>query len=259
MAVKIHPQAIVESSAQLGEDVEIGPFCYIGGMAVLGDNTRVLHHATVEGRVTLGSNNTIFPYALIGGLTHDLKYEGGEPGLRIGDNNVFREYVTAHVATQSEDLTCIGSNNVFLAYSHVAHDCQIGDHLVMSSHSALGGHVEVENHVNIGWGAGVHQFCRLGRHCMVSACSKLVQDVPPFMLADGSPADVRSINKIGLERAGFQSSEIELIRTAFKVLYRKDFNRSQALQYLEENFAVEEEALLAEIIGFARASARGMA
>ena len=259
MAVKIHPQAIVESSAQLGEDVEIGPFCYIGGMAVLGDNTRVLHHATVEGRVTLGSNNTIFPYALIGGLTHDLKYEGGEPGLRIGDNNVFREYVTAHVATQSEDLTCIGSNNVFLAYSHVAHDCQIGDHLVMSSHSALGGHVEVENHVNIGWGAGVHQFCRLGRHCMVSACSKLVQDVPPFMLADGSPADVRSINKIGLERAGFQSSEIELIRTAFKVLYRKDFNRSQALQYLEENFAVEEEALLEEIIGFARASARGMA
>lgn len=259
MAVKIHPQAIVESSAQLGEDVEIGPFCYIGGRAVLGDNTRVLHHATVEGRVTLGSNNTIFPYALIGGLTHDLKYEGGEPGLQIGDNNVFREYVTAHVATQSEDLTCIGSNNVFLAYSHVAHDCQIGDHLVMSSHSALGGHVEVENHVNIGWGAGVHQFCRLGRHCMVSACSKLVQDVPPFMLADGSPADVRSINKIGLERAGFQSSEIELIRTAFKVLYRKDFNRSQALQYLEENFAVEEEAILEEIIGFARASARGMA
>lgn len=226
---------------------------------MLGDNTRVLHHATVEGRVTLGSNNTIFPYALIGGLTHDLKYEGGEPGLQIGDNNVFREYVTAHVATQSEDLTCIGSNNVFLAYSHVAHDCQIGDHLVMSSHSALGGHVEVENHVNIGWGAGVHQFCRLGRHCMVSACSKLVQDVPPFMLADGSPADVRSINKIGLERAGFQSSEIELIRTAFKVLYRKDFNRSQALQYLEENFAVEEEAILQEIIGFARASARGMA
>jgi UDP-N-acetylglucosamine acyltransferase len=259
MAVKIHPQAIVESSAQLGEDVEIGPFCYIGGRAVLGDNTRVLHHATVEGRVTLGSNNTIFPYALIGGLTHDLKYEGGEPGLQIGDNNVFREYVTAHVATQSEDLTSIGSNNVFLAYSHVAHDCQIGDHLVMSSHSALGGHVEVENHVNVGWGAGVHQFCRLGRHCMVSACSKLVQDVPPFMLADGSPADVRSINKIGLERAGFQSSEIELIRTAFKVLYRKDFNRSQALQYLEENFAVEEEAILEEIIGFARASARGMA
>lgn len=259
MPVKIHPHAIVEPSAQLGTGVEVGPFCYIGGSVVLGDHTRVFHHATVEGKVTIGKNNTIFPYALIGGLTHDLKYNGGEPGLKIGDGNIFREYVTAHVATKPEDFTTIGSNNVFLAYSHVAHDCQIGDHLVMSSHAALGGHVEVENNVNIGWGTGVHQFCRLGRHCMVSACSKLVQDVPPFMLADGSPADVRSINKIGLERAGFEPPEIELIRTAFKVLYRKDFNRSQALVYLEENFSTESGTVLGEIIGFARNSARGMA
>ncbi len=259
MSVKIHPQAIVEPNAQLGEDVEIGPFCYIGEKVVIGDHSRVLHHATVEGKVTVGANNTIFPYALIGGLTHDLKYQGGDPGLKIGDGNIFREYVTAHVATNSEDFTTIGSNNVFLAYSHVAHDCTIGDHLVMSSHSALGGHVEVGNHVNIGWGAGVHQFCRLGRHCMVSACSKLVQDVPPFMLADGSPADVRSINKVGLERAGFESSEIDLIRTAFKVLYRRDFNRSQALQHLEENFDTDSGTVLSEILSFARASARGMA
>ncbi len=259
MSVKIHSQAIVDSRAQLGEGVEIGPFCYIGGGAVIGDHTRVLHHATIEGKVTLGRGNTIFPYALIGGLTHDLKYDGGEPGLKIGEGNIFREYETAHVATKAEDFTTIGSNNVFLAYSHVAHDCQIGDHLVMSSHSALGGHVEVENHVNIGWGAGVHQFCRLGRHCMVSACSKLVQDVPPFMLADGSPAEVRSINKVGLERAGFESAEIELIRAAFKVLYRKDLNRSQALQHLEENFTTETDSVLGEIISFARASARGMA
>jgi UDP-N-acetylglucosamine acyltransferase len=259
MSVKIHPQAIVEPNAQLGENVEVGPFCYVGGNTVVGDNTKVLHHATVEGKVTLGKDNTIFPYALIGGLTHDLKYEGGEPGLTIGDGNIFREYVTAHVATNSSDFTTIGSNNVFLAYSHVAHDCQIGDHIVMSSHSALGGHVEVANHVNIGWGAGVHQFCRLGRHCMVSACSKLVQDVPPFMLADGSPADVRSINKVGLERAGFKSSDIELIRAAFKVLYRKEFNRTQALQFLEDNFAVEKEPTLGEILSFTRSSTRGIA
>jgi UDP-N-acetylglucosamine acyltransferase len=167
--------------------------------------------------------------------------------------------VTAHVATKSDDFTTIGSNNVFLAYSHVAHDCQIEDHLVMSSHSALGGHVEVGNHVNIGWGAGVHQFCRLGRHCMVSACSKLVQDVPPFMLADGSPAEVRSINKVGLERAGFEAVEIELIRNAFKVLYRKDLNRTQALQHLEDHYPVSQEPSLSEILVFARSSARGMA
>jgi UDP-N-acetylglucosamine acyltransferase len=259
MSVQIHPQAIVDPNAQLGADVEIGPFCFIGPHAQIGDGTRVLHHATVEGKVSLGKNNTIFPYALIGGLTHDLKYEGGQPGLKIGDGNVFREYVTAHVATKSEDFTTIGSNNVFLAYSHVAHDCQIGDHLVMSSHSALGGHVEVGNHVNIGWGAGVHQFCRLGRHCMVSACSKLVQDVPPFMLADGSPAEVRSINKVGLERAGFEAVEIELIRNAFKVLYRKDLNRTQALQHLEDHYPVSQEPSLSEILVFARSSARGMA
>ena len=259
MPVNIHPQSIVEPSAQLGENVEVGPFCFIGGHSIIGDNCRVLHHATVEGKVTLGRDNTIFPYALIGGLTHDLKYEGGQPGLTIGDGNVFREYVTAHVATKSDDFTTIGSNNVFLAYSHVAHDCQIGDHLVMSSHSALGGHVEVANHVNVGWGAGVHQFCRLGRHCMVSACSKLVQDVPPFMLADGSPAEVRSINKVGLERAKFNSSEIELIRSAFKILYRKDLNRSQALKYLEENFSIEKEPVLEELLSFTKSSARGMA
>lgn len=259
MSAKVHPQAIVEPGAQLGNEVEVGPFCYIGANAQIGDGTRVLHHATVEGKVTLGKNNTIFPYALIGGLTHDLKYESGEPGLKIGDDNIFREYVTAHVATHADDFTKIGSSNVFLAYSHVAHDCQVGDHLVMSSHAALGGHVKVEDHVNVGWGAGVHQFCRLGRHCMVSACSKLVQDVPPFMLADGSPAEVRSINKVGLERAGFDSSEIELIRSAFKVLYRKDLNRSQALQYLQDNFSFDPGSVMDELISFAKANGRGMA
>jgi UDP-N-acetylglucosamine acyltransferase len=259
MSAKIHPQAIVESSAELGNNVEVGPFCYIGANAQIGDGTRVLHHATVEGKVSLGKNNTIFPYALIGGLTHDLKYEGGEPGLKIGDDNLFREYVTAHVATHADDFTTIGSGNVFLAYSHVAHDCQVGNHLVMSSHAALGGHVKVGDHVNVGWGAGVHQFCRLGRHCMVSACSKLVQDVPPFMLADGSPAEVRSINKVGLERAGFESSEIESIRSAFKVLYRKDLNRSQALQYLQDNFSFDPGSVMDELITFAQANGRGIA
>ncbi len=259
MAVRIHSQAIVEPNATLGVDVEIGPFCFVGNQAVIGDHSRVLHHATVEGRVSLGRSNTVFPYAMIGGLTHDLKYEGGEPGLQIGDNNVFREYVTAHVATKSDDSTRIGSNNVFLAYSHVAHDCEIGNHLIMSSHAALGGHVKVGDHVNVGWGAGVHQFCRLGRHCMVSACSKLVQDVPPFMLADGSPAEVRSINKVGLDRAGFKAQETESIRSAFKALYRMGLNRSQALEHLQKQLVENERPLIEELIEFARSSHRGLA
>lgn len=259
MSTNVHPHAIVEEGAQLGQDVEVEAFCLIGKNATIGDGTIIRHHATVEGQVILGQNNEIYPYALIGGLTHDLKFTGGEPKLFVGDNNIFREYVTAHVATSGEDSTVIGSNNVFLAYSHIAHDCKVGNHLVMSSHSALGGHVEVEDHVNVGWGVGVHQFCRLGRHCMVSACSKLVQDVPPFMLADGSPAEVRSINKVGMERAGFSKPELDIAKSVFKILYRSNMNRSQAIEHLQNGSVLTEEGIAKDIIQFSKQSDRGIA
>jgi len=259
MSVRIHPSAIVDPAAQLGKDVEIEAFCLIGSGVKIGDGTRVLHHSTIEGCVSMGTNNVVYPYAFIGGLTHDLKFKGGEPALEIGNENIFREYVTAHVATNPEDATRIGSNNVLLAYSHVAHDCIVGDHLVMSSHSALGGHVEVEDFVNIGWGAGVHQFCKLGRHCMVSACSKLVQDVAPFMLADGSPAETRSINKVGLERADFSADEIEIARAVFKKIYRSDLNRGQAIDFIEKESPLRDHPVTQEIIAFAKKSDRGLA
>ena len=149
MSVQIHSSAIVDPKAQLGENVVVEAFCMIGPNVSIGDHSKILHHATVEGRVFMGSGNQVYSYATIGGLTHDLKYQGGDPGLRIGDDNIFREYVTAHVATDSEDDTIIGSQNVFLAYSHVAHDCVVGDGLVMSSHSALGGHVQVLSLIHI--------------------------------------------------------------------------------------------------------------
>ena len=259
MAVNIHSSAIVDPTAELGENVVVEAFAMVGKKVRIGDNSRIFHHATVEGRVTLGISNMVYPYALIGGLTHDLKYKGGEPGLEIGDNNIFREYVTAHVATEENDLTRIGSDNVFLAYSHVAHDCQVGNHLVMSSHSALGGHVIVGDFVNVGWNAGVHQFCRLGKHCMVSACSKLVQDVPPYMLADGFPAEVRSINKIGMERNGFSCEDIEVARGVFKTIYKSDFNRSQAMLSLLDDSPLSNEPVTQEIVGFIRNSERGVA
>ena len=258
MASQLHSQAIVERGAELGEGVVIEAFSYIGPNATIGEGCRVRHHATVEGDVVLGKENEVHPYALVGGMTHDLKYEGGQPKLRVGDRNVFREYVTAHVATNPEDATEIGSDNVFLAYSHVAHDCIVGNHLVMSSHSALGGHVVVGDHVNIGWIAGIHQFCRLGRQCMVAACSKLVQDVPPFMLADGSPAEVRSINKVGMERSGFSGEEIEAARATYKTLYRSELNRKQAIEELEKN-APNDNLIVGEVIEFARRSDRGLA
>jgi len=259
MATSVHPLAIVEEGAQLGQDVIVEAFALIGKSAVVGDATIIRHHATVEGKATLGKNNEVYPYALIGGLTHDLKYIGGEPELVVGDNNIFREYVTAHVATDSQDCTEIGSDNVFLSYSHIAHDCKVGNHLVMSSQSALGGHVEVDDHVTIGWGVGVHQFCRLGRHCMISACSKLVQDVPPFMLADGSPAEVRSINKVGMERSGFAKTDLDVAKGVFKVLYRGDLNRRQAVKHLQNGSNLANEKITQEIIQFTEKSNRGLA
>ena len=259
MGVEIHPTAIVDPEADLGKDVTVEAFCMLGPKVKIGDFSVVRHHSTIDGDVELGQSNEIFPYAMIGGLTHDLKFEGGSPKLRIGANNVFREYVTAHVATNHDDATLIGSNNVFLAYSHVAHDCIVGNNLVMSSHSALGGHVRVYDHVNIGWGAGIHQFCKVGRHAMVSACSKLVQDVPPFMLADGSPAEVRSINKVGMERHGFQSDDIEEVRGIFKTLYKSNLNRSQEIDQLKNSNNLASISLTGEIIEFISNSERGLA
>lgn len=259
MSTKIHPTAIVEDGAQLGRNVQVDAFSFVGKKAKIGDCTRIHHHASVEGDVTLGSNNEVFPYSLIGGLTHDLKFRGGCPKLSIGDGNVFREYVTAHVATNDGEITTIGSDNVFLAYSHIAHDCDVGNNIVMSSHSALGGHVVVDDYANIGWGSGVHQFCKIGKYSMLSACSKLVQDTPPYMLADGSPAEVRSINKVAMDRAGFSPQELDLVKSLFKLLYKSDLNRSQALQQIKLKFADTESKIADEIISFIEASERGIA
>jgi len=229
MASQIHPTAIIETGAQLGADVVIGAYAYVGAKVTLGDGTVLHHHANVEGRTTLGKNCEVFPFTCIGTKTHDLKYTGGEPGLLIGDRNVFREYVSIHGATKPDEFTRIGDDNVFLAYSHVAHDCVVGNHLVMSSQAALAGHVIVEDHVNIGWGVGIHQFCRIGAYSMVGAMSKAVQDVPPFLIVDGNPAIARAINKIGLERNGFSSEQIERAKNVFRLFYRAGLNRSQAI------------------------------
>ncbi len=253
---RIHPTAIIEEGAELAESVQIGAYAYIGPQVKIGDGTVIQHHATVEGLTEMGENNEVFPYALIGGKTHDLKHKGGQPGLRIGHRNVFREYSTVHLATRADEYTSVGDDNVILAYSHVAHDCVVGNHLVMSSHAALGGHVVLGNHVNIGWGVGVHQFCRIGDHAMAGACSKVVQDIPPFMIADGNPASVRTINKVGLERRGFSPEGIELVRFIYKTLYREGLNRSQALERLQVHPQADAPAIRL-VLEFAAASSRG--
>lgn len=232
MARQIHPTAIIEPGAELGEDVVVGAYAYVGGRAVLGTGTVLHHHANVEGRTTIGKGCEIFPFACVGTKTHDLKYKGGEPGLVVGDRNVFREYVSVHGATNESDCTRMGDDNVMLAYSHIAHDCIVGNFLVMSAQSALAGHVIVEDHVNIGWGSGVHQFCRVGAYAMLGAMSKVVQDVPPFIIADGNAAIARSINKVGLERNGFSVERLESIKQAFRIFYRSGYNRTQAFEHM---------------------------
>lgn len=229
---KIHPTAIIESGAVLGDDVEVGAYAYIGGSVKIGKGTIIAHHATVDGNTVIGEYNQIFPYAYIGGKTHDLKYRGGNPGLIIGDRNVFREYTTAHLATRDGEYTVIGNDNNILAYSHIAHDCIVGNKIVMSSHAALGGHVVLEDYVVIGWGSGAHQFCRIGEYAMLSASSKLVKDLPPFLMADGSPAEVCAINKINMQRNGFSSEEIDIAYSVFKLIYKRRLSRTNAVEEL---------------------------
>ncbi|PXA05276.1 acyl-[acyl-carrier-protein]--UDP-N-acetylglucosamine O-acyltransferase [Coraliomargarita sinensis] len=257
MASQIHPTAIIEKGAELDEGVIVGPYAYIGPHVTIAKGTEVMHHATVDGGTTMGEDNEVHPYAYVGGKTHDLKYKGGVQGLKIGSGNVFREFTTIHCATTEGQLTRLGDKNLILAYSHIAHECQVGNHLVMSSHAALGGHVEVMDHVNIGWGAGVHQFCRIGDFAMVGAASKVVQDVPPYMISDGSPAEVRTPNKVGLERAGFSKEDIALVRRIFKVFYKEGFNRRQAAEKLEEAGVAETE-IVTRFLGFLKTSERGL-
>lgn len=258
MATRIHPSAVVEPGAQLGADVEVGAFAFVGAGVALGDGTRLHHHASVEGFTTLGAQCEIFPYACIGGKTQDLKFKGGRPGLRVGDRNVFREYVTIHAATYDGDLTTLGSDNTVLAYSHIAHDCQLGSHIVMSNAVSMAGHVTVEDHVVIGGAAGIHQFCRIGAYAMLSAMAKLVQDLPPYFIADGTPAEVRAMNKVGLERNGHAPEQVERVKQIFRILYRDGLNRTQAL----EKLGAHEQAASAEfsrVVAFAKASERGLA
>ena len=254
----IHPTAIVEAGAQLGADVDLGAYSFVGHEVVLGDRACLHHHASVEGRTSLGSGCQVFPYACIGGKTQDLKYKGGNPGVRIGARNVFREYFTVHAATFDGDFTVIGSSNTVLAYSHIAHDCVIGNHCVMSNGTMLAGHVIVEDHVIIGGYGGVHQFCRLGAYAMLSATAKLVQDLPPFFIADGTPAVVRAYNKVGLERNGHTAEQLDRVKQIFRILYRDGLNRSQALEKLSAHADVAT-AEFQRVIAFAKKSERGIA
>ncbi|WP_404425863.1 acyl-ACP--UDP-N-acetylglucosamine O-acyltransferase [Nibricoccus sp. IMCC34717] len=258
MASKIHPLAVVEPGAELGADVEIGPFAFVGAGVRIGDRTRLHHHACVEGNTHVGAECEIFAFTSIGAKTQDLKYKGGSPGTRIGDRNVFREYVSIHAATNDGEFTVVGSDNLFLAHGHIAHDCQVGNHVVASNNAGLAGHVSVEDHVTFGAFAGVHQFCRIGAFAMISGYAKVVQDVTPFFIADGQPAVIRAINKVGLERKGFTAEQLDRIKQVYRVLFRDGLNRSQALEKLQQSAEAGSDEFK-RVLEFAAKSERGLA
>jgi UDP-N-acetylglucosamine acyltransferase len=257
MAAIIHPTAIVERGAQLADGVAVGAYAYVGKFASISEGTSVGHHATVDGRTQIGKNNAIHPYAYIGAPTHDLKYCGGFPGLEIGDGNIFREFCTMHVATKDGNRTIIGNRNVFLAYAHVAHDCIVGNCIIMSSQAALGGHVVLHDFANIGWSAGVHQFCKIGKYSMVGASSKATQDIPPYMLTDGNPARVYTPNFINLRRNNFSEEQILQIKKIFKIFYLSGLNRKQATDALMSEDISDD--FRSEFIEFIDSSTRGFA
>lgn len=256
MGSKIHPTAVIDPTAEIGSDVEIGPYCVIHSGVVLGSGCWLQNNVTLDGPTTIGSGNKFFAYASIGQQSQDLKYAGEPTFCEIGDDNVFREFVTVHRGTGSEDKTIIGNHNKFLAYSHVGHDCKVGNYVISSNNGTLGGHVTVEDHVVLGGMTGIHQFCRIGKHAFTGGCTKIVQDVPPYMIVDGNPAEVRSVNKVGLARRGFSEAAIRVIRESQRLLYRKNLNVKQALTEIEK--LDDEDGVLAELLAFIRSSERGI-
>ena len=252
----IHPSAIVDAGAQIAGDAEIGAYCVIGRDVVIGSGSVLTNHVTVAGPATIGQANRFFPYCSIGQRSQDLKYTGEPTFLEIGDHNSFREFCTVNRGTTPDTKTVIGNYNNFLAYSHVAHDCIVGDYVIFSNNGTLAGHVIVEDHAVIGGLSGVHQFCRIGRHAILGGCTKIVQDVPPFMIADGNPAEIRGINQVGLERRGFGADEIRSLREAYRLLCRANLNVKQACETIRTELPSNDHLL--HLLAFIEASKRGI-
>jgi UDP-N-acetylglucosamine acyltransferase len=253
---QIHPTAIIDASARIGDGVEIGPYCVIGAGVEIGGSCWLQNNVTICGPTKIGRCNKFYACNSIGQQTQDLKYQGEPTHLEIGDGNCFREFVTVHRGTAPGSFTRIGSRGNFLAYSHIAHDCVIGDDVIFSNNGTVAGHVEVGDHAVIGGLTAIHQFCRVGRFALTGGCSKIVQDVPPFMIADGNPAIVRGINQVGMERAGFSEESIRSVREAFRLIYRANCNVKQAQEKISTTLERTPEIL--QILDFIAASTRGI-
>lgn len=252
----VHPSAVVHQGAQLGVDVEVGPYSVVGPHVRLGDRTKIMPHVFLDGYTTLGADCTVFPFASVGAQTQDLKYKGGVTYVEIGDGTTIRECATVHSGTAEGEVTRVGSRCLVMAYCHVAHGCKVGDRVIMANAASLSGDVIVEDDATIGGMTGVHQFTRVGRMAMVGGMSRITQDVPPFMLVEGNPPEARGINSVKLQRMNASADTQSALKKAYKLLYREGLSTRQALDRIRAEIPDVPE--IQHLLAFIEASQRGI-
>ncbi len=232
--VLIHPTAVVHPTAELDHNVEIGPYTVIGESVNIGANTKIGSHAVIDKWTTIGKDCHIFQFVSIGAPPQDLGYQGEKTEVILGDNNVIREFVTIHRATTKERLqTVCGSNNLFMNYVHIAHDCSLGDNIIMANNATLAGHVTIDEHAIVGGIVAVHQHVRIGAYCIIGGASAVSMDIPPYVLAVGNRATVRSLNMIGIQRKGFTPEDIKEIKRCYAILFKSSIPRQEAVEVMK--------------------------
>lgn len=252
----IHSTAIISKKAKLADNVTVGPYAVINDGVVVGSGTKIGNHCLLEGNTTIGKNCEIFTGAVIGSRPQDLKYKGVKVFLEIGNNNIIREYCTFNPGTEEGSKTVVGSGNLFMAYSHIAHDCQVGNNCVLANNATLAGHVMVEDMAVIGGLVAIHQFVRVGSLSIIGGCSKVVQDIPPYSTCDGHPAVVYGLNLVGLRRHKVSNDIIKELDRAYKIIFNSGFIAKHALEKLENGQVKSAEVKY--LINFVKGSQRGL-
>jgi len=258
METEIHPSAIISEGAQLDEGVQVGPFCYVGPSVKLGSGTRLISHINIDGDTTLGQDNTVFPHASLGMLPQDIKHKDEQTSLVIGSGNTIRESVTMHTASVGGDgVTNVGDGNFFMIYSHVAHDCKVGCNAIIGPYVAIGGHVAIEDHVVAGGMLAIHQFVRIGEYAMLGGVSRIVNDVPPYVIASGADkAKLFGLNLVGLKRGGFTRDEITELKEAYRILFREKLPLGDAIKKIQETLTYSDR--IKHLVEFVQANKRGI-
>ena len=256
--MRAHPTAVVDSRAKLADDVDVGPYSVLGPNVTIGPGCVLENHVTIMGNTTIGSNCHLHSGSVIGGVPQDLKFKGEETELIIGDDNTIREFVTINTGTAAGGgKTVIGNGNLLMAYVHIAHDCILGNHVILANVATLGGHIRVEDGVRISGLAAIHHFVTIGRLAFVGGCAGVVRDVPPFMMVTGNPARVRGLNLEGLKRSGIERDDLAALKEAYRFLYRSDLNRRQAIEEMQAR-GIAGSAATGELVRFLVKSERGL-